>query len=199
MTNYALGLYFVVYGAAYCHWTEEVQESVGTGDNRRQETRTEIYEGKDVYLDQRTYLFGAKGASPTELLPGTHRYEFECQLPPMIPASFEASHGHIRYHVEAVLDLPWRFDKEFKLQFHIMRNDDLNEYPELAIPCKMEEFKHFCCLFCRSDPLFMTVSVPCSGYVPGQTVKVNVNFDNKSSIEVQRTKINLKRIIRFNR
>jgi hypothetical protein len=193
------GLYFIVYGRAKAHWTETRQESHGSGENRRTTTRTVHFEGKEVYLNTKTYLFGGPSSSAVEMASGTYKYDFACPLPMLIPASFEGRHGHIRYNVEAVLDIPWRFDKEFKLQFTLARQDDLNEFPDLKIPVRGEEVKRFCCLFCESQPLMVTVTLPQSGYTPGLNIHVTVNYDNKSDVQVDRTKINLKRIIRFNR
>lgn len=46
---------------------------------------------------------------------GSRRFNFTGLLPAHLPASLEASHGHIRYHIEAVLDITWKFDKRSKL------------------------------------------------------------------------------------
>lgn len=162
-------------------------------------TRKVHYEGRDVYLNTKTYLYGSSGASAVKMASGTYRYEFACPLPPQLPASFEATLGHIRYNVEAVLDIPWRFDKESKLQFTIVRNDDLNEFMDLKLPCKSEEIKRFWCLCCETDPLIITVTLPYSGFAPGQRILVAVNYANKSGVEVYNTKITLRRVVKFNR
>lgn len=194
-----LGFYFNVYGAAKCHWTESRTVTSGSGRNRTTRTETTHFNGKDVYLNSRTYLFGADGADAMVIPSGTHRYDFACQLPPQLPASFEASYGSIRYKIEAVLDVPWSFDKEFNLQFTVVRIDDLNFHPELKIPSKAEEVKRFCCLFCESEPLMMTVTIPYTGYTPGQNIHVTIMYNNKSDVEITTTKIFLKRIIQFHR
>lgn len=195
-----LGMYFKVYGVACCHWTESQSRTTGSGENRRTTNHTVHFRGENVYLNTKTYLFGYDGAPAVEIPSGTHRYNFALQLPPLLPASFEATHGHIRYDIEAVLDVPWGFDREFKLQFTVLRNnDDLNHDPLLRIPCQMEDITTFCCFCCQSAPLIMTVNVPRTGFAPGQNIPININFVNKSDVDVTRTKINLKRIIRYNR
>lgn len=153
--------------------------------------------GKTVYLNTRTYLFGSEGGILVEIPSGIHKYEFSVRLPSEVPASFEASNGHIRYNVEAVLDVPWDFDQEFKLPFNVFRVFDLNFHPELKIPCKSEEIKRFSCCFCQSEPLIMTVTVPQSGFVPGEKILVTVDYDNRSDIAIISTKISLKRTIRY--
>ena len=158
-----LGLYFIIHGHARCGWSET--ETSYNGD--RTTYTTVYYEGLNVYLNIKTYLFGHKGANSIIIEAGIHRYNFECQLPAQLPGSFEAKHGHVRYHIEACLDIPWRFDEETTLQFTVVQNDDLNRFSDLKLPCQNEIVKTFCCLFCESEPLFITVTIPCSGFAPG--------------------------------
>lgn len=186
------GLYLNVYGAAKCHWTE------AAGDGQKLNT-TIHYKGKDVYLNTKTYLFGSEDGNAIEKASGIHKYHFTCLLPAQLPASFEASHGNICYNIEAVLDIPWGFNKYFKLHFALLRHDDLNSLPELAIPSISEEIKQFCCCFCLSDPLIMTVTLPCSGFTPGQSIPIKISYSNKSTVNVVESNISLKRIICYNR
>ena len=158
-----------------------------------------LYEGKEVYINTKTYLFGSDGGDSIEVQAGTHRYEFECQLPPFIPASFVAKRGQIRYHIETSLDVPWGFDKEFKFPFTVIRVEDLNLLSLLKLPSRGEEIRKFCCLFCESDILMMTVTIPFSGYVPGQRIPITVDYENKSDVDVNRTKISFIRSVIFTR
>lgn len=192
------GLYINLHGHAECFFTKRITRQMSLLDNHRTRTETIQFTGEDIYLSQRNYLFGAPGADAVEVPSGIHLYDFECQLPPQLPASFEASHGHIRYKIEAVLDVPWGFDKECKIQFTVIRNDDLNLFPELLVPMVDEHFKRFCCLFCKSEPLIMTVNLPHSGYIPGQNLPIHVRYKNQSNISVRKTNIKFKRITRFN-
>jgi hypothetical protein len=189
----------VVNGRANCHWTETENHTVEENDKRKLKRRTVHYHGEEIYLNSRTYLMGHQGRSAEQIPAGIHRFTFETILPQTIPGSFEGTFGNIRYNVEACLDIPWRFDKEFKVQFTVVRKDDLNQFPELRIPCKNEQMKRFCCLFCESDPLMVTVTIPCGGFTPGSTIPIMIEYMNKSNVQVERTKINLKRIIKFNR
>ena len=155
------------------------------------------FEGKEVYLNSRTYLFGQRGGPTFEIHPGIHKYDFVCQLPDMLPYTVELRHGSIRYYVEAVLDIPWSFDKEIKVPFTVVRCDDLNLSPELRIAQKYEEVKTFCCLFCASGPLVMTVSIPYTGFAVGQRVPIKIDYVNKSDVDVERTRIKLKRYFSY--
>lgn len=130
---------------------------------------------------------------------GIYRYDFEYLLPPNIPASFEASYGEIRYYIEAKLDIPWAFDKEFIEEITVVRFNDLNLFPDLRNPIEEEEIRHFCCLFCQSGPLIMTVSLPHSGFAAGQTIPILIEYVNKSTTNVEQTWICLEQVIEYNR
>lgn len=158
------------------------------------------FAGKDLYLNTKSYLLGSSDGETIETLArGTHKFEFSFQLPSELPASFETSHGHINYHIETGLDSPWGFDEKFKTEFTVVRCDDLNLSPELVLQTESEEIKNFCRLFCKSKPLVMTVSLPQTGYVPGETIKVSIKYVNHSQVDVHSTRIDLLRIICLNR
>jgi hypothetical protein len=195
--NLVSGLYFVVNGKAEAHWYEEKTRTVGSGDNRREETYTIDYSGEEVYLNTRSYLIGYEGKPGGYMPAGVHTFPFETTLPQKIPASFEGLHGNIRYNIEVFLDIPSRADLGHKVPITVVQNDDLNEFPELKLPCKQEELKKFCCLFCESEPLLLTVTIPCGGFTPGSTIPISIEYLNKSNVQIDETRINLKRIVTF--
>lgn len=194
-----LGLYFVVYGSAECDWTVKKKETSGLGESRKTAKKIVHYMGKEVYLNTQTYLLGSHDGEVIKIARGMHKFQFSFQLPSELPASFEASHGHINYNIEAVLDNPWGLDRRFKMEFTVVRCDDLNEFPELMIQTESEEIKHFCEIFRKSKPLLMSASLSHTGYVPGETIKVRIKYVNHSKVDVQSTRIHLIRTIRFNR
>lgn len=110
-----------------------------------------------------------------EIAPGSYQYNFQALLPPMLPTSFEAKHGSIRYLVNVVIDRPWKFDLTYKVAFTVLKQLDLNyENPALQIPTKMEITKTFYCGMCKSAPLYIAASIPMSGFVAGETIDINV-------------------------
>lgn len=145
-----------------------------------------------------TYLFGSKDGENIEVPTGIHTYNFVCQLPSAIPYSVEGQHGHVRYKVDANLDIPWAFDLHAELPFTVVRFDDLKLYPELGLPVEMEEIKVFCCCWCKSEPLILKVRLPKTGYALGEKIPVNVEIINKSSTDVLETSYAIKRVDRFN-
>jgi hypothetical protein len=142
-------------------------------------------------------LFGHPGASATQIAAGIYKYNFVVDLPQLLPSTLAGSHGSIEYKVEAVLDIPWRFDKEVKMPFTVMRHDNLNEYPELRYPLKQEEVKTFCCLFCQSGPCVITVTIPCGGYAAGQTIPMKIEYANRSNNEIEKTYVRLMRTFSY--
>lgn len=190
------GLILKVNGSATCHWKEQETKEVGTGDNRRTIQRDVHFTGKQILMDLNSYLFGGPGAAAHELPSGTHRFEFEFQLPATLPSSFETTYGSVRYNLEAVMDVPFNFvGQQKRMEFTVLRQDDLNDFPDLGVPSENEEVTTFCCFCCESDELLMTVTIPQSGYIPGQHIPIVVNYVNKSDVEVCRTTIILEREI----
>jgi hypothetical protein len=183
---FVVGLRLIVEGEASCRWSE--------GGGRR----TTTFAGEQKYLNSVSYLFGSKDGENMEVPVGIHTYNFVCQLPSAIPYSVEGLHGHIRYKVDANLDIPWAFDLHDEKAFTVARFDDLKSYPELGLPIEMEETKVFCCCWCKSDPLIIKVRLPRSGYGLGEKIPVNVEIINRSSKDVLETTYALKRVDRFN-
>lgn len=117
----------------------------------------------------------------------------------MLPTSFEAKHGSIRYLVNVVIDRPWKFDLTYKNAFTVLKQLDLNyENPALKIPTKMEVIKSFYCGFCKTAPLYIAASIPMSGYVAGQTIEVSLEINNQSRIEIDDVKVSLNKLIFYN-
>lgn len=67
----------------------------------------------------------------------------------------------------------------------------------MKIPTKMEVVSTFYCGLCRTKPLFLSASIPMSGFVAGQNVVVSVDIVNESRIDVEDVKISLKKIILY--
>lgn len=133
------------------------------------------------------------------IAPGAYQYNFQAVLPPLLPTSFEAKHGSIRYLIDVVIDRPWKFDLTYKVAFTVLKQLDLNyENPALKIPSKLEIVKTFYCGLCKTAPLFMAASIPMSGYVAGQSVNVSIEINNESRVDVEDVKIILKKIIFYN-
>lgn len=121
-------------------------------------------------------------------------------LPPLLPTSIEAQHGHIRYVIKVVLERSWKHDLTYSTAFTVLKPLDLNyESPMLRNPTKMEIKKIFSFGFFKSDPLHMSVNIPFSGFVAGQPVNVTIEINNQSRIAIDNVKLSLKKTINYNR
>lgn len=186
------GLILTVKGKAVCQWIE----TYGGGKSRSRRT----YEGSQEYLNSVTNLFGSKDAEVKEVPIGKHTYNFECLLPEPIPYSVEGRHGYIRYKVEAILVIPWGFDLKLVKPFTVLRNEDLSHirFDDLRNPCSNEENKVFCCWLCKSDPLFLKVQLPRTGFGVGEKIRIHVEMVNRSSKNITATRFVLRKIEQFN-
>ncbi|XP_058059106.1 arrestin domain-containing protein 3-like [Anopheles bellator] len=171
------GVSLQIKGFAEVKWSE----TTGTGKARR----TVHYHGRQDYINTVTYLQGSPEGNQFDIAPGSHTYRFGCVLPGNVPTSFEGQFGHIRYTVRVVLHRPWKVDPTYKVGFTVLRHVNLNENGlSLAVPCKLEIQKVFCCGPCASNPLHMSAQIPIAGYVPGQTIAVRIEASNRSKRRV---------------
>jgi Arrestin (or S-antigen), N-terminal domain/Arrestin (or S-antigen), C-terminal domain len=152
------------------------------------------YSGKEDYLNQTTYLFGSQSGNAIELPAGITTYSFACVLPLQLSSSVEGKYGNIRYSCKAVLDRPWKTDKEFRLSFSVIKTENLNLMsPTILEPTNLKITRHFYCCCFKSKPFHMTASLPFTGFVPGQSIELTLNLNNQSNIDIEGTKVSLER------
>lgn len=132
------GVYVRIYGFASVQWKE----------GRRERT------GQEDYINERMYFVGERSgkvyhmmsneytifnehsihlSGEVQLMPGTHKYTFQCQLPNELPTSAEGRYGHVRYNVRVVIDRPMWPDKKFKVPFTVIKAINLSEFPSLRV------------------------------------------------------------------
>lgn len=126
---------------------------------------------------------------------GSHRFNFNCDLPLNSPESFKTKLGSVDYFVEAKLDDPSKFEEKFMLQFKVVRQTEFNYCPELLLSMCSEEIENFCCCCCKSEPFIVSVTLPCSGYVSGQKIPFAIEYVNKSDVDIEATDVILTRTI----
>lgn len=181
-------------GEANTSWSETEKKQNSEGKDEEEVTHLS---GHEEYFQIQYYLLGGKNSNEIELPPGTHTYPFTCALPPTLPSSFEGEWGHVRYTIKVTLDRPWKFDQDTKMAFTVISPVDLNLNPRVKEPFKLELEKSFCCFCCRSGPLAITVHVPVTGYVSGQTVPITGECDNASNVKVNAVKFILRKQLAF--
>ncbi|XP_046738159.1 arrestin domain-containing protein 17-like [Diprion similis] len=163
---------------------------------KRGKSRT-VYRGEENYFSSLFYLIGSESGPNIELPAGHLVYPFSIQLPMGLPNSFEHNIGHIRYTIKATFDRPWKFDHEVKAAFTIVSTYDLNGRPQAALSIQGDMQKNFCCFCVGKGNLSAVISIPSSGFVPGQIIPVTVECENNSTVEVEQIQISLRQKLRF--
>jgi hypothetical protein len=151
-------------------------------------------EGSEVYLDEKIVMVGRN----EELTAGIHRFNFRVQLPPNLPASLEFNFGKIQYSIEAVIDLPWKFNQQTKVFFNVLRKDDYSGKPMLASPQGAEHEIQTADIFSwTSKPLLASVSIPYSVFTPGSAIPITIHLENRSNKNIIRIHMKLKQYVKF--
>lgn len=164
--------------------------------NRGKAKTNVTFEGKQFFINSKIVLFENHQSS---LQPGTHTFEFECQLPNKIPASFESVEGKIRYCIEVVVNNSWMMlnDRNVTTKYFLVRRRDLIQgHPRLTEPIKKEKSKKFGLMF-KSNPLLITLSTPFSAYTHGDDVVFKIVYKNQSNVEITHTNIKFRRILKL--
>ncbi|XP_037729404.1 arrestin domain-containing protein 2 [Drosophila subpulchrella] len=180
-----------VKGFAETHWTESKTDS-------NNKSTSESFNGFDKYLSSKVFLLGSEISTEMSLEPGTRSYNFACQIPINCPSSFEGTHGRIRYMVDVNIIQPWKYDSVFSRAFTVIQVMDIGTYESVSqIPVQARTEKTFGVWPFRSDPLTLELNLPQTGFVPGQTVPINVLVGNESKIKVYEVKVGLAMMITY--
>ncbi|KAH7704976.1 Protein ARRD-11, partial [Aphelenchoides avenae] len=126
-------------------------------------------------------------------IPAGHRvFPFSFTLPTNIPPSFEGNHGFIRYYCKATIDRPWyKFNDHAITVFGVMPWFDLNTLPDAARPMLREITKNVGVLMFKHGRVSASVTIPKTGFVPGEGMPVSFAISNTSSKEVKCLEVKL--------
>nr|XP_033186624.1 arrestin domain-containing protein 2-like [Bombus vancouverensis nearcticus] len=184
------GLYVSTRGISYVHWSES-----DLLDNSKSQT----YSNSEEYYHFKYNIFGTQDCQAGHKIPyGHNEYTFSFRLPNDIPCSFEHTNGYIRYTVKAVIDRPWKFDHECKAAFTVVSDLNLNLHREKCFGINdgiRKSFKRLC--WCGQGSMDLQITVPSSGYVPGQTINTTLNYMNYSNEQITKVSVTLLRKLQF--
>ncbi|KAH7711156.1 Protein ARRD-7 [Aphelenchoides avenae] len=140
----------------------------------------------DVVID--VWRAGEDGRIPA----GHREFPFSFTLPTNIPPSFEGNYGFIRYYCKATIDRPWyKFNDHAITVFGVMPRFDLNTLPDAARPMLREITKNVGVLMFKHGRVSASVTVPKTGFVPGEAMPVSFAISNTSSKEVKCLEVKL--------
>ncbi|KAF5291602.1 hypothetical protein FQA39_LY14324 [Lamprigera yunnana] len=157
------------------------------------------YTGEEIYFHQEINMMGMSNGS-LRLQPGMHSYNFAFRLPEQLPSSHESQTGcgSIRYTIKGVLDKSSAFNNEAVVALNVISPLDLNYVPRMREPVEMSVDTVLCSCFCGNNgPLTFKFTLPTTGYVPGQDVKVGAYVQNLTSTTAQSVKFKIKKTTEY--
>ncbi|KAK4878088.1 hypothetical protein RN001_010594 [Aquatica leii] len=175
-------------------WTES--ESYYDDFFKEDRTRDIHFSGGEIYFDEKLNLAGDQG---TFTLPaGKHVYNFLYKLPEHLPSSYNSpdNRGTVQYLIKAIIDSPWKFNTKAVVMLNLISPLDLNYVPRVREPVEISLDKTVCSCWCScSDAVTFTFSLPSTGFVPGQSIRVGIYVQNLTRVNVQQVKFKVTEFI----
>ncbi|KAL4219676.1 hypothetical protein ACF0H5_022248 [Mactra antiquata] len=139
----------------------------------------QIHRAKEDYLNLKLTLYGHPPNEGGEVvLPaGTHVFPFKFVLPNDLPGSYEGEKGagiFVRHWLRAVMDRPWKTNKDYRIMFSVASILDLNSIPDAAEPVQVRGKRDpsvMCC--CYSGEVTANFRLDKKGYVPGESIVIH--------------------------
>uniref|UniRef100_A0AC34FNW1 Arrestin C-terminal-like domain-containing protein n=1 Tax=Panagrolaimus sp. ES5 TaxID=591445 RepID=A0AC34FNW1_9BILA len=174
-----------VIGIAKTSW----QEYHTTHYDGQSHTDTEYFNAEIYYLNAYVILWKSHEGSNI-LQPGLYQFPLAFLIPANAPPSMKGDHGYISYRIRINIDIPWAPDEERFCEFSVCPIIDLNCDRRLALPAAtgFMDTETNCCS-CVSYPLEIKVSIPKTGYIPGEHILVKIRIDNKTSLKIPKFEI----------
>ncbi|XP_037044120.1 arrestin domain-containing protein 3-like isoform X2 [Bradysia coprophila] len=147
------------------------------------EYHTVTYKNDETYLDHTLNVLGYDGAE-WSIKSGNYNYPFQFVLPYGLPSSFAGEFGSIEYSLDIEIGQSWAFDHSSHTTFQVVNVVDLNVEPTAQVPVVVKACKTFGIIF-QSGPLDVTLRIPRSGAIPGESIPFIVEVFNKSDKTVQ--------------
>ncbi|XP_071795158.1 arrestin domain-containing protein 3-like [Asterias amurensis] len=187
------GIWVKFNGKAKTRWiTPESQYDDGVNHHPSSRDSKVPHSKKEMYFETVSVIFGKgkheHGHDQLNVEPGTHSYPFSFQLPVRIlPSPFEHKYGYVRYKVKATLSLIRKLsNKSFKAEklFSVVGPMvDLNTMPQVQLEVNETKELVNCCGCGSTVEESITVGLPKQGYVPGESIYLTGQVDNRDREE----------------
>ncbi|XP_067010452.2 arrestin domain-containing protein 3 [Anabrus simplex] len=187
------GIELNFHGEAKVEWEKTKQHRNAEGNI---ETVSIPHSANELYFENSFYILGGP-ACDMLLQAGDHMYNFSMQLPTILPSSFEGRYGSVRYSLQASLICLGQNNHHAKVYFTILTELDLNQVVGVRDPVQVVKDKFLCCCCCKSGPITAVVSMPASGFVPGQQIPVTVEVDNVTNKTLSSVMCSLQKVVVF--
>ncbi|KAL3274472.1 hypothetical protein HHI36_015856 [Cryptolaemus montrouzieri] len=158
------------YGKEHTQWT--------TGGKHKHH-----YSGTHYFYQMETKLFEPE-TSYMEV--GSYSYPFTFLLPMNIASVLEFPYGYIRHSLKGIIDIPLAIDPRERLDLNVISVIDINTLPSnLRQPFQAVDQALTGCCFCFDfDPVRMNAQINKRVFIPGETIKINMEIQNMSGDSV---------------
>lgn len=166
-------------GGAKVQWSETYRD----GDN----DRTDYYSSSEPYIQEQRTVWIEENSPTGELPIGQHYFPFSFQLPQNTPPSYEGMHGHIRYELEARLvhvglTSVFKSSRSIKVPLHVKELlPEAEMQRRYGRPVTVSRSKNLKVVLFKAGSVSTTVSIPRTGFSPGEVIPINVHVNNQSS------------------
>ena len=144
------------------------------------------YRNSVSYISNQLILWARQGTQENDLPIGEHILSFQYQLPHNIPPSFEGSCGQIRYEIEAqaVPSGLGRFSNcTVRAPLIVRERSDLLRL--CREPRTGEIIKRVKFLCFRFGCVTATITVPLTGFSPGDAIPIHVDISNQTTRSIR--------------
>lgn len=171
-------------GRSYVSWKQRETETYYESGRRHERTVTREYTSTEEYVKKELVLWNSQRSQDGNLAPGPHSLPFRFDIPRSVPSSFEGRDGNIRYTLmtKAITGL-LSFNKSAEITVPIQEMVDVS-IPSLLQPARDELRKTVCCLCCASQPIVLTIALPKTGFLLGESLQLHTSIENGSNRNV---------------
>lgn len=180
-------------GRAKTFWTNDVTEF-----------ETQEFSGQEQYFSSFQFIFGVQNGPEQLVKPGYYAFDCLYRLPEHLPSTMKSLYGHVVYSVivQVQSNSEEIRQKEVIRDFNVVSHLDLNDYPNLRykvenLSSEMYGCRCFCCTCCKSRVIDMVTVNPSGGYVPGDSIPIFIEVDNKSKLSIESIVCELQEITTF--
>ena len=171
-------------GRAKVRWTE----TTGSGEHRTETT----YSNSETYVNLQAVVWKAENTPDGTLAAATYHFPFSFQLPQTLPPSYEGLYGQLRYDIEAKIHHSGVINTLLKSKHAIQARltiDDRSPGVDLlhlhSEPVSAEKSKRLTFFCSNQGSISATVSLPRTGFYPGETIPIGLHINNESSRQIR--------------
>ncbi|KAF5291608.1 hypothetical protein FQA39_LY14330 [Lamprigera yunnana] len=191
------GIVIKLKGTCTTSWT--VAEEYYDESTKAEKTKDVNYTGEENYFDEHYNISGKFNSTP-----GQHFYPFSYTLPEKLPPTFSKKIKNIiadiEYVIRATINYTLMFPVTTSKQIVINSPLDLNLLPEVKKPIEISLDKELCKYWCwcrDKDLITFKFTLPVSGYVSGEDVKIGGYVQNTTNVNVESIKFKIIRCMEF--